>query len=279
MWFEEEGCQILEGRFKGHALKWAGDKFDFRPGEVTLWCGINGQGKSLLTGQVAQQLMSEGHKVLVMSFEMTPARTMLRMSRQAYGDVPSIDIFEAWCRWANANLYFFDQQGAVCSDDVLGAILYAVKKYKIEHVFVDNLMKIVNGEDDYNGQKMFVQYITDIAREQRVHIHLVHHARKGSRETDEIDKFSVRGAASIVDQVDNLCLIQRNLKKEKSREGGAMSDAEDKKEPDTYLRVAKQRNGDWQGTVGLWFNPTANAFSADPFRKVEKVFPITKNQN
>ena len=34
--FAEEGCQILEGYFKGHPLKWAGDKFDFRPCEVTL---------------------------------------------------------------------------------------------------------------------------------------------------------------------------------------------------------------------------------------------------
>ncbi len=259
-------------------MRWAGEKFDFRPGEVTLWCGINGQGKSLLTGQIAQQLMHDGIKVLVLSFEMKPARTMVRMARQAIGEVPDVDKFEAWTRWANQTLYFFDQQGAVHPDDVLGAILYAIKRFKVKHIFVDNLMKVVDGEDDYNGQKMFVQYITDLAREQWVHIHLVHHARKGAKETDEIDKFSVRGAASIVDQVDNLVLIQRNLKKEKSRGDDCLSEVDDRKEPDTFLRIAKQRNGDFQGTIGLWFNPNANAFGIDPGRKVEQVSPLVPIQ-
>ena len=276
--FAEEGCQILEGSFKGHPLRWAGDKFDFRPCEVTLWCGVNGQGKSLLTGQVAQQLMAEKHRILIMSFEMTPARTMVRMARQALGQTPDIDRFEAWCRWANSTLLFFDQQGAVTAEDVLGAILFAIKKYRVEHIFVDNLMKVVSGEDDYNGQKLFVQYVTDIAREQKVHIHVVHHARKGSKETDEIDKFSVRGSASIVDQVDNLCLIERNLKKEKQREAGTLAPTDDQTIPDSFLRVAKQRNGDWQGTINLWFNPSATAFSTDPTRKVEQVSPLTPIQ-
>ena len=278
LWFVEEGCQILEGKFKGHPLKWADGKLDFRPGEVTVWCGINGQGKSLLTGQVAQQLMSEAHKVLIMSFEMTPARTMVRMARQAYGAVPDTDRFEAWARWSGRTLYFFDQQGAVTPEDVLGAILYAIKTYQIEHIFVDNLMKVCAGEDDYNGQKLFVQYLTDIAREQRVHIHLVHHARKGAKESDEIDKFSVRGASSIVDQVDNLCLIQRNLKKEKNREDGGMTQVSDDSEPDTFLRVAKQRNGDWQGTINLWFNRRSNGFSASPNRVVDQVSPLQPTQ-
>ena len=256
-------------------MKWSNGKFDFRPGEVTVWCGINGQGKSLLTGQVAQQLMSEGHKILIMSFEMSPGRTMVRMSRQALGDYPpSTDHFLAWAKWSSQTLWFFNHQGALDPEAVLGAILHAIETRDVKHIFVDNLMKVCSGEDDYNGQKQFVQYLTDIARVKMVHIHLVHHARKGNKETDEIDKFSVRGASSIVDQVDNLCLIQRNLKKEERIYNGLLTAAEDKTTPDTFLRVAKQRNGDWQGTINLWFNPKATAFSTTPARIVDQVSPL-----
>lgn len=53
--------------------------FRFRPGEVTLYAGSNGGGKSLVTGQIALGLMQQGHKVCIASFEMKPKRTMLRM--------------------------------------------------------------------------------------------------------------------------------------------------------------------------------------------------------
>jgi twinkle protein len=43
-------------------------------------------------------------------------------------------------------------------------------------------MKCVSGEDDYNAQKAFVDQITALARDEDMHIHLVHHIRKLSSE-------------------------------------------------------------------------------------------------
>ena len=40
----------------------------FRPGEVTLWGGANGNGKSLVTGMVALSLCAQGEKVAIASF-------------------------------------------------------------------------------------------------------------------------------------------------------------------------------------------------------------------
>ena len=60
----------------------------FRPGEVTLWGGANGQGKSLVTGQVALGLCAQGLRVCVASFEMKPIKTLERMGRQWSGENP-----------------------------------------------------------------------------------------------------------------------------------------------------------------------------------------------
>ena len=50
--------------------------FAFRAGEVTIYAGNNGGGKSLLTGQVAMGLIKQGQKICVASFEMKPKRSL-----------------------------------------------------------------------------------------------------------------------------------------------------------------------------------------------------------
>jgi twinkle protein len=58
------------------------NQFDFKTGEVTLYAGGNGGGKSLITGQIAMSLVKQNQKVCLMSFEMKPERTLERMTRQ-----------------------------------------------------------------------------------------------------------------------------------------------------------------------------------------------------
>ena len=52
------------------------DNFAFRQGEVSLWSGQNGHGKSLMTGEIALSLLGQGEKVCIASFEMKPEKTM-----------------------------------------------------------------------------------------------------------------------------------------------------------------------------------------------------------
>lgn len=59
--------------------------FAFRPGEVTVWAGANGGGKSLMTGQVALGLVKRDQRVLIASFEMKPKISIKRMLRQFAG--------------------------------------------------------------------------------------------------------------------------------------------------------------------------------------------------
>ena len=58
------------------------DRFAFRDAEVTVYAGNNGSGKSLITGMIALNLISQGRKALIASFEMKPVTTLTRMVRQ-----------------------------------------------------------------------------------------------------------------------------------------------------------------------------------------------------
>lgn len=248
--------------------------FQFRPGEVTLWGGVNGHGKSLMTGMTAASLVSQSERVCIASFEMKPRKTLDRMVRQWGGDSPDEawddrpealavyrDTYEQFRAWTDNHLWLYDQQGTVQRDMLIGVIRYCAKELGITHFFIDSLMKCVAAEDDFNGQKMLVDELTAIARDYSMHIHLVHHIRKLSSEEATPDKTDVKGSGSITDQVDNLLLVWRNKKKERDAQAGkTVADGE----PDALLICDKQRNGEWEGKVSLWFDKRSQQFVGNP---------------
>jgi twinkle protein len=221
--------------------------------EVTIYAGINGHYKSTTTSQIALGLMRQDVPCLIASFEMRPAETMKRMTRQAAGTAePSIDYLHRFHKWTDDRLWIFDHLGNCKERQILAVCRYAALELGVKHLFIDSLMKCVAGPDDYGAQKMFVGDLGAIALALDVHVHLIAHARKSGAETDSIDKFSIKGASEIGDQADNLILIQRNKRKELSK--AAAGDAD---QPDVFLNVAKQRNGAYEGSLGFWFNPGA----------------------
>ncbi len=140
-------------------------------------------------------------------------------------------------------------------------VRYCAKEKGITHFFVDSLMKCVAGEDDYNGQKRFVDELTSIARDYGIHIHLVHHIRKPADESHKPGKYDYKGTGAITDQVDNVISVWRNKPKEKKRDEG--KPVEDK-EPDALLICDKQRNGEWEGSIGLWFHKDSMQYIGTP---------------
>lgn len=248
-------------------------QFQFRPGEVTLWGGVNGHGKSLMTGMAALSLISQGERVCIASFEMKPKKTLERMARQWGREAPFgewmdeqalaafEDLYRQFGDWTDNKLWLYDQQGTVKADTMVGVARYCASELGITHIFVDSLMKCVRGEDDFNGQKGFVDDLTSLARDRNVHIHLVHHIRKLSSEEDTPDKTDVKGSGSITDQVDNLLLVWRNKRKERDQQAGKLINAE---EPDALLICDKQRNGEWEGRIKLYFHKDSQQFVGTP---------------
>jgi twinkle protein len=82
---------------------WIGQDHDevrFRPGEVSLWTGHNGHGKSVALSLVQLGLMDKGERFCVFSGEMHPRRLLTRMYRQACGmNNPTMQYLKHVQRW------------------------------------------------------------------------------------------------------------------------------------------------------------------------------------
>lgn len=221
------------------------DLVRFRPGEVSLWAGINGHGKSMVLSQVTLDLCYQASRVMVASFEMKPVKQMHRMSRQASGSrLPDREFLEVFHQWTDGRLWLYDHVGAVEWRKVIAVMRYAVNEFGINQFVIDSLMKCVKGEDDYNGQKDFVNDLCAFAQTHNVHVHLVHHVRKGDSEHKTPGKFDVKGAGAITDQVDNVFIVWRNKKAEQEDDG----------DPTCVIACEKQRNGEFEGKFGFWFD-------------------------
>lgn len=254
----------------GARLPWSKthDNLRFRGGEVTLWQGINGHGKSQLLGQVTLGFAAQGEPVCVASFEMTPSRTLARLLRQfAMNDRPSEKAANSMMDWSKGRYWLYDQQGTVKPQMIYAVIRYCADKLKIKHVVIDSLMKCVRGEDDYNGQKDLVDMLTMLARDLDIHIHLVHHVRKADNEDGVPGKFDGKGSGAITDQVDQMLTVWRNKRKERIVEkmlrGGGQVDEETKRMPDAMIVCDKNRHGEWEGPVSLWYHHQSLQYTPD----------------
>lgn len=256
------------------------ESFEFRRGEVTVWAGQNGHGKTDVTTQVALSLCGQGERVCLASFEMKPEITLGRMVRMFSGEnqfhdayrtaaaLEELDyIYTEFGEWSDGRLWLYDQTGTANPSTVLGMAKYCAKELGVTHVFIDSLMKCVRAEDDYNGQKNFVDQLCAIAKDCDVHIHLVHHLKKPSKEGDMPDKHDTKGSGSITDQVDNLFMVWRNKPKEDDCKAKGMG-SNKQSEPDCYLLCRKQRNyegsEDGEPTISLWRHREAGNFVAEP---------------
>ena len=250
--------------------------FEFRTGEVTVWAGQNGHGKTDVTTQIALSLLGQDEKVCVASFEMKPITTIGRMVRmfsmlnpfseefQSADGLDALDsLYDQFGDWTDGRLWLYDQTGTAQPNTVLGMVKYCANELGITHVFIDSLMKCVKAEDDYNGQKDFVDQLCAMAKDCNIHVHLVHHLKKPPKEAEMPDKHDTKGSGSITDQVDNLFMVWRNKPKEDAyKSQGERSNKQT--EPDCYLLCRKQRNyegsADGEPTISLWRHWDAGNF-------------------
>jgi twinkle protein len=255
---------------RGLPLPWSKThgKVSIRPGEVSVWAGINGSGKSLLLNQIIMQAMRNNETACIASMEMKPHVTMARMTRQACGAIPREHYTRLFHQWLEGRLWLYDQQGVVDSKRILSVMRYCQqglmqngKPVRIKHFVIDSLMKCGIDSDDYNRQKRFIDEICAHARDFGVHVHLVAHERKGESSRKIGDKFSIKGASEIADQVDNVFIVWRNKDKEENAQV-EFPDDDLQQQPDCVIRCDKQRHGEWEGKIALWYDKDSQQYVA-----------------
>lgn len=249
--------------------------FRFRQGEVTLWAGQNGHGKTGVVNQTILSLVGQEQKVVLGSFEASPMTTIENMGRMycgtnpfspEYQDEAGIEalatLYREFGEWATGRLWLYNQHGTADPASVIGMSRYAAKELGCQQIVLDNLAKCVQAEDDFNGQKRFVDELTAIARDYACHAHLVHHIRKPANEGTVPDKHDIKGSGAITDLVDNVMIVWRNKPKEDDLKANGHH-AKKASEPDAYLLCRKQRHGEEEPTIKLWFDRDSKQFLGD----------------
>lgn len=251
--------------------------FAFRQAELSLVNGVNGHGKTEVVGHIALEAMRQGVKTCIASLEIKPGILLKRLTRQStcLKLPPQLEIESAF-KFYDDRLWIFGLTGTAKADRLIEIFTYAWKRYGIELFIIDSLMKCGIGDDDYNGQKAFVDALCDFKNKTNTHVLLVTHSRKGDSEEKPTGKMDVKGSGSITDLTDNLFIIWRNKLREKAIQKDQQGEELDDKErkalaaPASVLMLEKQRNGEgWEGGIPLYLDPASHQFlpteTASPF--------------
>ncbi len=270
--YEERLLSLSNQELIGDTLPWSKTHNDIRlrPGELSMWAGINGHKKSLLLGMVMLNLAAV-QRVGMMSFELPVEKTMQRMGRQAAGCEPGQGFLREFAQWNDERICYYDQMDSVPAAQVLGVVYHMAKDLGCQHIVIDSLMMIrLTGYDD--KERRFIETLAAACKALGIHIHIVHHMRKppDSRGEDYVpNKFDVRGDSGLIDKVDNLFIVWASKKRQRIKRlidrGQEISDKEQTyfdEMPDQLLICDKQRYGEWEDRVGLWFHSPSLQFIA-----------------
>lgn len=269
-YFTDDIERLLSGSqdYVGATLPWkkTHDFVRFRPGETTIWAGINGHGKSMISGMTALWMM-EKQAVCIASLEMPVRQTIRRMLRQQNGvKAPTVEMFRRLKDWCPENFVIYDQTDTVAADRILGMMHYAARELAVKQIFLDSLVKCGLPTDDYNAQARLMDKLCWVAKTEDIHIHVVMHMRKGRDEKERPGKFDIKGAGELTDLADNVLVCWRNKRKEAEYEKHQACQPNDysDEDPDTVLTVHKQRHGEWENSINLWFDDVSQAYLSSP---------------
>lgn len=259
----------VSGKRPGFDAPWEKVPIRFYLGEVSVWTGWNGHGKSLLLGQIISAAAHQKHLGCIASFEMQPEKTLGRMVQQEAGHYPERDEITKIMSWFDKRLWIFDLVGTAKRDRLLDVFRYAYHRYGVTQFVIDSLSKCGIGDDDYDGQKRFIDQLGDFAKQTNTHVHLVAHSRKGADELKPPGKMDIKGSGSLTDMVDNVFCVFRNKNKESDLDklkngelvkGKTREDVE--KAYDAFLFCEKNREegSDVEGAYGLYFDRASQRY-------------------
>ena len=183
----------------------------FRSGDVSCWAGYNGHRKSMMTSQAAIDMAAQGERVLIVSLEMLPWRTMSRMTRQATGMAhPTTEMIDKFNSWSKDKLWLFDHMGRIAPSRALALCRYFAEVHQGTHIVLDSWMMICSTEEHLDEQKQFSTDLVRLAQETGLHIHVVAHCRKPNGlggEDKPPTRYDIRGSAAISDQAATTMIV------------------------------------------------------------------------
>jgi twinkle protein len=179
------------------------------------------------------------------------------MCKQTVGvDRPTEPAIKRALSWLDNGLLLYEKVGKAGVKGLLEIFSFARAKYGCDQFVVDSLMRLGIDQEDYSAQERALFELVDWVLANGVHLHLVAHSRKGDKDRGVPETEDVKGAMEIGANAFNIIAVWRNRKLEDQIKA-AQTDEERAKlaeKPGVILNIAKQRNGDFEGKIALWFN-------------------------
>ena len=242
----------------------------FYAGELSVWTGKRGGGKSTFLDQLLLEALDQGHRVCAYSGELSARRFKQWASLQAAGPthvaavrdpssgktmytVPPIiqRLLDEW--WAE-RFFLYDNRIAAAGgeESILAVFEYAVRRYGCAVFLVDNLMTARFGghrdSDFYRAQSNFTGRLVEFAKKHEVHVHLVAHPRK-TDDKRQMDADDVGGSGDVTNRADNVFSLRRLEGEEAERQGFQ-----------SVLRVLKNRAFGDTVSIGLNYDVPSRRF-------------------
>lgn len=240
----------------------------FFGGELSVWTGKRGGGKSTLIGQLLLEAVQQGHHVCAYSGELAAWRFKEWVSLQAAGPehvtekadpysgkvfytVPEL-IQRRIDEWWAGRFFLYDNRLASDEDSILSMFEFAVRRHGCCVFLVDNLMTTrfttSRDSDFYRAQSNFTGRLMEFAKKHEVHVHLVAHPRK-TEGTRALDADDVGGSGDITNRADNVYALKRLDDSEAEKQGFQ-----------TVLRVLKNRTFGQEISIGLSYDIPSRRF-------------------
>lgn len=242
----------------------------FYPGELSVWTGKRGGGKSTLLGQLLVEAVNQGQRVCAYSGELAAWRFREWIYLQAAGPnniEVKTDPFSGrkfytisplverrLDEWFKGNFFLYDNSapGGSSEDSIIAIFNYAVRRHGCSVFLVDNLMSsrfgASNDKDFYRAQSNFVGRLVEFVKQEETHLHLVAHPRKGDGKSLS-DADEVGGSGDITNRADNVFSLQRLSDQEAEKQGYQ-----------SVLRILKNRAFGATAAIGMDYDVPSRRF-------------------
>lgn len=242
--------------FKGKSKE---SSFFIRPGEVSLWTGIAGHGKSTFLKDVFMELVHKNEKCMITSLEMRPEKIIKTMLKSAFGrELLAPSEIDTAIDEVGPQLFFYDKIGYANVQTLVETMEFAHCRHGVTQFMIDSLMRIDKLEEDYPAQGQFLNRLSEFTKTYGVHVHLVTHPKK--KEDDETPTGNdIKGSSLLRNNADNILVVSRNFKKEKKRANGDLEE-DDEKEWDARVMVEKDREEGYVKMFRYRYIPSFNRY-------------------
>lgn len=205
----------------------------FYSGQLSLWTGERGLGKSTLLSQLLLEAVDQGAVACAYSGELSreqfkewaviqaagPAHVGVYEDRETGRKLAAVSasVRRRIDEWWDKRFFLYDVGTASShsEDTILSVFENAKRCYGASMFLVDNIMTIglKGGRDGeyFRAQSHFVGRLVQFAKQHQVHVHLVAHPRKADGSRKQLSSDDVGGSGDLPNRADNVFALEQGV--------------------------------------------------------------------